>query len=353
MWNSPQFAFVYIMASRAAVTHRDIIDAIRKKEYAPVYLLMGEESYYIDRISEYMEENILEERDRDFNQQIIYCTKETNVGDIVNSAKRYPMMAEHQVVIVKEAQNLLKIDDMIPYINNPLRTTILVICYKNGVLDKRKKITAAIEKNGIVYESAKLKEGALPGFITDYLRRRKATIEQDACMLLVESVGSDLNRMAGELDKLIITLPTPSTRINVDHIEKNIGISKEYNTLEFRNAIMRKDIFKANQIMHFFNANPKNNPPQPILSMLFNLFSNIMLVYYAPDKSPQGMMEQLEVRNDWQVRQFTDATRLYTAKKAMMILGKLRETDAKLKGVEKGNLEDADIMNELVYFILH
>lgn len=341
------------MAAKAAVTHRDIIDGIRKKEYAPVYLLMGEESYYIDRISEYMEENILAEGERDFNQQVIYCTKETNVADIVNSAKRYPMMAEHQVVIVKEAQNLLKIDDMLPYINSPLKTTVLVICYKNGVLDKRKKITAAIDKKGVVYESAKLKEGALPGFVSDYLRRKGATIEQDACMLLVESVGSDLSRMAGELDKLVISLPTSNTRITIDHIEKNIGISKEYNSFEFRNAIMRKDIFKANQIMQFFNANPKNYPPQPILAMLFNLFSNIMLYYYAPDKSPNGLMEQLEMRSDWQVRQISDASRLYSAKKAMLIIEKLRRTDAKLKGIGKGNLNDSDIMNELVYFILH
>jgi DNA polymerase-3 subunit delta len=341
------------MAIKIATTHRDIVDAIRKKQYAPVYLLMGEESYYIDRICEFMEENILEESERDFNQQIIYCTKETDVADIINSAKRYPMMAERQVVIVKEAQNLLNIDDMLPYVNNPMPTTILVICYKNGVLDKRKKLTSAIEKNGVVYESARVKEGALPDFVVDYLRRKGLGIEQDACMLLVESVGSDLNRMAGELDKLIIALPDPKARITCDLIQKHIGISKEFNALEFRNAIIYKNIFKANQIMHFFNDNPKNNPPQVTLAMLFNLFSNVMLAYYAPDKSVNGMLAQLDLRSDWQLRQYRDAMSRYSAMKTMLIIGKIRETDAKLKGVGKGNLTDADVMNELVYFILH
>ncbi len=341
------------MAIKIATTHRDIVDAIRKKQYAPVYLLMGEESYYIDRICEYMEQNILAEAERDFNQQIIYCTKETDVADIVNSAKRYPMMAERQVVIVKEAQNLLKIDDMVPYINNPLSTTILVICYKNGTIDKRKKIVSAVEKNGVLYVSEKLKEGALPDFVVSYLRRKGVGIEQDACMLLVESVGSDLNRMAGELDKLIIALPNSGARITCDLIQNHIGISKEFNTLEFRNAIISKNIFKANQIMHFFNDNPKNNPPQVTLAMLFNLFSNVMLAYYAPDKSVNGMLAQLDLRSDWQLRQYRDAMSRYSAMKTMLIIGKIRETDAKLKGVGKGNLTDADVMNELVYFILH
>jgi len=341
------------MAGKATITHRDIVDAIRKKEYASVYLLMGEESYYIDRISEYMEENILTPEERDFNQQIIYCTKETNVADIVNSAKRYPMMAEHQVVIVKEAQNLLKIDEMVPYVNNPQKTTILVICYKNGTVDKRKKLVAAIEKNGVVFESPKVKETTLPQFIVDYLRRRKVNIEQDACMLMVDSIGADLNRMAGELDKLVITLPAGETRITTDLIEKNIGISKEYNGLELRTAIINKDVFRANQIMHFFNDNPKANPPQPTLGLLFNLFSNIMLAYYAPDKSPRGMMAQLDLKTEWQLRNYTDAMRHYSAKKTLDIIAKLRETDAKLKGVGKGNTPDGDIMNELIYFILH
>ncbi|MCR5312253.1 MAG: DNA polymerase III subunit delta [Bacteroidaceae bacterium] len=341
------------MAAKVAISHRDIVDSIRKNDLAPVYLLMGEETYYIDKISEYMEQNILKPEERDFNQQIIYCTRDTDVVDIVNSAKRYPMMAEHQVVIVKEAQNLLKIDDLVPYINKPLQTTILVICYKHGSIDKRKKIVAAIEKNGVVYESTKVKDSFLPQFITDYLTRKKVAIEQNACQLLVEAIGADLSRMATELDKLIITLGPDNRKITSEHIERNIGISKDFNGFELRKAIMEKDVFKANQIINYLSDNPKVNPPQPTLAMLFNIFSNIMLAYYAPDKSTRGIMEQLDLRAEWQVKQYTDAMKKYSAMKAMLIIGKIRETDVKIKGVEKGNASDAEVMRELIFFILH
>ena len=212
--------------AKTNITHREIIEQMRRGEYAPVYLLMGEESYYIDRISEYIAEHVLAEEERDFNQTIIYCTRETAVGDIVNSARRYPMMAKHQVVIVKEAQNLLKIDDIALYAQKPLETTILVICYKNGSVDRRKKLVSAIDKVGVVFESNRLKEGMLPQFITDYLRRRNAEIDDRACLVLAESVGTDLNRMTGELDKLILARPAGQERITAELVEANIGISK-------------------------------------------------------------------------------------------------------------------------------
>lgn len=342
------------MAAKTTITHRDIVDSIRKGQYAPVYLLMGEEPYYIDRISEYIEENILKPEERDFNQQVIYCTDDTQVADIVNAAKRYPMMAEHQVLIVKEAQNLLKnLDEFVPYINHPQTSTILVICYKHGTVDRRKKFVAAVEKNGVVYESAKVRESALPQFITDYLNRRKVAIQRNACMLMVEAIGADLSRMAGELDKLIITLPEDSREITAEHIEKNIGISKDFNAFELKNAIMAKDVFKANQIMNYMNDNPKLHPAQPTLALLFNTFSALMLAYYAPDKSMQGMMEQLGVRSDWMVKQYQGMMQHYSAMKTMLIIGKIRETDAKLKGVGKGNADSGDLMRELLFFILH
>ncbi len=336
-----------------AISHRDIIMAIRQKEYAPIYLLMGEESYYIDRISEYIADNILTEEEKGFNQQIIYCTRETNVADVINSAKRYPMMSEYQVVIVKEAQNLLKLDDISYYAQNPLRSTILVICYKNGTVDKRKKLVAAIEKVGVVYESAKMKEGQLPSFIIDYLQRKNVGIDSGTAQLLVEAIGSDLNRMASELDKLTLTLPPGLNRVTPELIEKNIGISKEFNNWELRNAIVQKDVYKANQIINYFNENPKNNPPIMTLSMLFNFFSNMMMAFYAPDKSEQGLCQHLEFKSTWQLRDYTAAMRCYSAMKTMQVIGKIREADAKLKGVGKGNTTDADIMKELVYFILH
>ena len=335
------------------ITHREIVDSIRKQEYAPVYLLMGEESYYIDRISEYIADNVLTKDEQDFNQHIIYCTRETNVGDIINSARRYPMMAKYQVIIVKEAQNLLKLDELSVYAQKPLSSTILVICYKNGSVDKRKKIIAAIEKVGVVFESKKLKDGMLPQFIADYLRRKNVTIDTDACQVLAESVGSDLNRLAGELDKLVISLPQGETRINSDLVEKNIGISKEFNMWELRSAVVSKDILKANRILFHFEQNPKANPPQTTIAMLFNFFAQVMQAFYAPDRSEQGLMQHLELRQSWQLRDFNTAMRNFSALKTMQIIGKLRETDAKLKGIGKGNLTDADVMHELFYFILH
>ena len=339
--------------AKANITHREIIEKVRRREYAPVYLLMGEESYYIDRISEYIAENVLAEEERDFNQTIIYCTRETAVGDIINCARRYPMMAKHQVVIVKEAQNLLKIDEIAVYAQKPLETTILVICYKNGSVDRRKKLVPAIDKVGIVFESNKLKEGMLPQFITDYLRRRKAEIDERACLVLAESVGADLNRMAGELDKLILARPTEQSRITVELVEKNIGISKDFNMWELRSAIVNRDVLKANKIMYHFEQNPKANPPVMVVSMLFNLFATVMQAHYSPDRTEAGLLKHLELRQPWQLREYTNAMKQYNALKTMRIIGKLRETDAKLKGIDRGNLTDEDLMHELLFYILH
>lgn len=341
------------MAAKPNITHREIVEAIRKQDYAPIYLLMGDESYYIDRISEFIADNVLTKDEQDFNQQIIYCTRETSVGDIINSARRYPMMAKYQVVIVKEAQNLLKFDELAIYAQNPLKTTILVICYKNGSVDRRKKVLAMIEKNGIVYESKKLKDGMLPQFIIDYLRRKQVGIDDTATRVLAESVGADLNRLAGELDKLVLALPPGLNRINIELVEKNIGISKEFNMWELRTALINKDVMKANRIIYHFEQNPKANPPVMIVSSLFNFFAQLMQAHYCPDRSERGMMEHLELRNSWQLRDYTTGMRNFNAMKTMLIIGKLREADARLKGIERGNLTDADIMHELVYFILH
>lgn len=343
------------MAKTAAggITHRDIIMAIRDKKYAPIYLLMGEESYYIDRVADYIADNILTEEQKEFNLLTLYCTRETNVADIVNNAKRYPMGAPYQVVIVKEAQNLSKFDDLQYYAQNPLSSTILVICYKNGKPDGRKKVVTLIDKIGMVFESKRLKEGMLPTFIDDYLRRKQVGIDDQAKMMLAENIGSDLNRLASEMDKLCITLPAGVNRISPELIEKNIGISKEFNQWELRTAIVERNVLKANQIINYLNDNPKVAPPVMILSALFNLFSGVMLAYYAPVKTDQGVMEQLDLRSPWQLREYKAAMFNYTATKTLYIISKIRETDAKLKGVGKGNATDADVMRELIYFILH
>lgn len=339
--------------AKTNITHREIVEQVRKQQYAPVYLLMGDESYYIDRISEYIADNVLTKEEQDFNQTVIYCTRETAVGDIINYARRYPMMAKYQVLIVKEAQNLLKIDDLAIYAQNPLMTTILVICYKNGSLDKRKKLVVAAEKVGVVYESKKLSEGMLPQFIVDYLRRKQVTAEDQACRMLAESVGADLNRLVGELDKLILALPVGQSRITAELVETHVGISKDFNMWELRAAIISKNVTKANTVLFHLEQNPKTNSPVMMVSMLFNLFAQVMQAYYAPDRSDQGLMKHLGLYQNWQLRECKAAMGGYTALKAMRIIGKLRETDARLKGINRGNLTDADIMHELLFYILH
>lgn len=339
--------------AKANITHREIVEQIRRQEYKPIYLLMGEEAYYIDRISEYIADNVLTKDEQDFNQTIIYCTRETAVADVINCARRYPMMAKHQVVIVKEAQNLLKIDELAVYAQNPMETTILVICYKNGKVDGRKKLIPAVEKVGVVFESPKLKDGMLPQFIADYLRRKQVSIEERACLMMAESVGADLNRMAGELDKLVLALPTGQMRITPDLVEQHVGISKEFNLWELRNAVSNKDVAKVNKIIFYFDQNPKANSPVATVAMLFNFFAQLMLAYYSPDRTERGMMVQLDLRQNWQLREYTTAMHNYTALKTMRIIGKLREADARLKGINRGNLTDADIMHELFFYILH
>ena len=339
--------------AKANITHREIVEQIRRQEYKPIYLLMGEEAYYIDRISEYIADNVLTKDEQDFNQTIIYCTRETAVADVINCARRYPMMAKHQVVIVKETQNLLKIDELAVYAQNPMETTILVICYKNGKVDGRKKLIPAVEKVGVVFESPKLKDGMLPQFIADYLRRKQVSIEERACLMMAESVGADLNRMAGELDKLVLALPTGQMRITPDLVEQHVGISKEFNLWELRNAVSNKDVAKVNKIIFYFDQNPKANSPVATVAMLFNFFAQLMLAYYSPDRTERGMMVQLDLRQNWQLREYTTAMRNYTALKTMRIIGKLREADARLKGINRGNLTDADIMHELFFYILH
>lgn len=339
--------------AKTNITHREVIESVRRKEYAPVYLLMGDESYYIDKITDCIADEVLTKDEQDFNLHVVYCTRETNVVDIINLSRRYPMMANYQVVIVKEAQNLLKIEELISYVKTPLKSTILVISYKNGSMDRRKKLIPAIENCGIVFESKKLKDGMLPSFVKDYLKQKNIGIDDQAAAVMAEYVGSDLSRMAGELDKLVTSLKNGDTRVTLAQIQQSVGISKEFNVWELRNAIVKKDVMKANQIMNFFNKNPKSNPHVLTVATLFNFFAQVMQAFYSPDKSDAGLMTHLEFRVPYQLYDIKTAMKNYTAMKTMLIIGKLRETDAKLKGIEKGNLEDEDIMRELLYFILH
>ena len=304
-------------------TYEEIARELKNRIYKPVYYLMGEESYYIDRISEYIAQTVLNENEKEFNQTIVYGA-DTDIATVINAAKRYPMMSKYQVVIVKEAQNIKNIEELVYYLQKPLDSTILVLCHKHGTLDRRKNWTAEIEKVGVLFESKKIKDAQLPGFISSYLKRRSVEIEPKASEMMAEFVGADLSRMAGELEKLIITLPRGQKRITPEQIERNIGISKDYNNFELRNALVAKDVFKANQIIKYFEENPKTNPLQMTLSVLFNFFSNLMLAYYAPDKSEQGIANQLGLKSSWQSKDYMVAMRKYSGVKVMQIIGEIR-----------------------------
>ena len=334
------------------ITYEEIARDLKNRIYKPVYYLMGEESYYIDKISEYIAQTVLTEEEKEFNQTVVYGG-DTDIATIINAAKRYPMMSEYQVVIVKEAQHVKGMEELSFYVQKPLQSTILVICHKHGVLDKRKKLAAEIEKVGVLFESKKVKEAQLPGFITSYLKRKSVDIEPKAADMMAEFVGTDLSRMASELDKLIITLPAGSKRVTPEQIERNIGISKDYNTYELRSALVAKDVLKANKIIKYFEENPKNNPIQMTLSMLFGFFSNLMLAYYAPEKTEQGIAAQLGLKSPWQAREYITAMHQYSGVKVMQIVGEIRYCDARSKGVDNSSLSDGDLLRELIFKILH
>ena len=338
--------------AKQELTCDDILKELCAKQYRPVYYLMGEEPYYIDLLSDYMEEHILNETEKEFNLTVMYGA-DVDIATIINAAKRYPMMAEHQVVIVKEAQAVRGMDELAYYLQRPLMSTILVLCHKHGVLDRRKKLAGEIEKTGVLFESKKLKDAQLPAFITSYLKRKGIDIEPKATSMMAEFVGTDLSRMAGELEKLAITLPKGQKRVTPEQIEQNIGISKDYNNFELRAALVEKDVQKANRIVKYFEENPKNNPIQVTLSLLFGFFSNLMVAYYAPEKSEQGVATYLGLKTPWQAREYLTAMRRYNGVKTMQIIGDIRQADALSKGVSNSSISNGDILRELVFKILH
>lgn len=330
----------------------DILKELKAKQYRPIYYLMGEESYYIDLLSDYIAENVLSETEKEFNLTVVYGA-DVDVATVINAAKRYPMMSEYQVVIVKEAQAIRNLEELTYYLQKPLRSTILVICHKHGTLDRRKKLAAEIEKTGILFESKKVKDAQVPLFIAAYMKKKGIDAEPKASAMLADFIGTDLSRLTGELEKLIITMPKNQKRLTPDQVEKNIGISKDYNNFELRSALVDKDILKANRIIKYFEDNPKTNPIQMTLSLLFNFFSNLMLTYYAPDKSEQGIAAMLGLKTSWQARDYMSAMRRYSGIKTMQIVGEIRYADAKSKGVDNPSMTDGDILRELVFKILH
>ena len=320
--------------------------------YHPVYYLMGEEGYYTDKITDYIIENSLSEMERDFNLTVYYGL-ESDIDTIITAAKRFPMMAERQVIIVREAQMLKNIDNLLFYLQNPQPTTVLVFAHKNGSIDKRKKVATELERKGVVLDSKKVRDDQLPAFINARMREKGLTADEKSVLMIRESIGNDLARIAGEVEKLSIAMPAGATHITPELVEEHIGISKEFNNFELQNALVNKDIYKANKIINYFAQNPKKNPIQMTLALLFSFFSNVMMSYYAPDKSERGVAEFLGLRSTWGVGDYIRAMRNYKAMHVMEILHLIRLADAQSKGAEGPQMPDGEIMRELLYKILH
>ena len=320
--------------------------------YRPIYYLMGEEGYFTDRITGYIMDNALTEVERDFNLTVYYGL-DTDIDTIVTAAKRFPMMAERQVIVVKEAQMLKNLDSLLFYLQSPQPTTVLVFAHKNGSIDKRKKVATELERTGVVLDSKKLRDDQLPSFINSYLREKGLVADNKSVLMMKESIGADLSRLAGEIDKLAIALPQGEKAITPELVEEHIGISKEYNNFELQNALVNKDILKANKIIQYFARNPKKNPIQMTLALLFSFFSNVMMCYYSPDKSERGVAEFLGLRSAWGVGDYIKAMRNYKAVHVLDILHLIRLADAQSKGAEGPQTTDGEIMRELLYKILH
>ncbi len=336
-----------------AATYSTVMRDLQARKFAPVYYLMGDEAYYIDKISDWIAENVLQPEERDFNQTVLFGSDVT-AAQVIDMAKRYPMMSEYQVVIVKEAQNIRHMEPIEAYLQKPLTSTILVFCHKNGALDRRKRLVGIIDKVGVLYESKKLKERDLPAFIENYLREKGVGIDDKSNQLIAESIGSDLNRLTSELDKLIISLPENDRRVTPQIVEDQIGVSKDFNGFELRDAIVYKNVFKANQIIDYFDKNPKAGSIYAFLPLLFNYFENLMIAFYCPKRNdPNEVARYLDMKSSWAVQQYMTGMRNYTGMKTLQIIRKIREIDAKSKGLDNPNTPPGELMKELVFFILH
>ncbi len=341
------------MAETKNATFDSIMHDLKQRNYLPIYYLMGEESFYIDKISDYIAENVLTPEERDFNMTVMYGADVTG-KDVVEVARRYPMMSEHQVVIVKEAQKLKGLEPLEKYVEKPLASTILVFCHKYGVADRRKKVYSEMAKVGVVFESKKLRDRDLIPFIGKYLQARGASIDPKSEQIIADSIGPDLNRLTSELDKVLIALPADDKRVTPEVVERQIGVSKDFNTFELRDAIVNRNVYKANQIANYFDINPKAGSFYQILPLLFNYFQNLMIAFYCPQRASQeAVAKWLDLKSPWAAKDYMTGMRNYSGMKVMQIISKIREIDAKSKGIDNPNTPSGELMKELIFFILH
>ncbi|WP_442590475.1 DNA polymerase III subunit delta [Pedobacter sp. AW31-3R] len=337
----------------------DIIKDLKAKKFKPVYLLHGEEPYYIDQIIHYMEQHILNDMEKGFNQTVLYG-KDTDMATILNAAKRYPMMSDYQLIIVKEAQDLKwaketegsskEAEFIQSYFEKPLPSTILVFGFKYANFDKRKKLFKSITKSGLVFQSDPVRDYKLAGWIEDLVKEKGAKIAPQAAALMAEYLGTDLSKISNELEKLMLNVSRETT-IDTDHIQRNIGISKEYNVFELQKALAVRNVLKANQIVNYFADNPKANPMVMVMANLNAYFTKILKYHYLQNKSEAA--KELGV-NPYFVKDYETAARSYTIGKTFDIISLLREYDLKSKGVDStGNVTDGELLKELMFKVLH
>lgn len=340
------------MAASTKASFDSIRADILRRNFKPIYLLMGDESYFIDKLTDILLDTVLTEAEKDFNMQIFYGV-DSDVNTIISSARRFPMMSEHQLIVVKEAQQLDKFDVLDTYAKNPMPSTVLVLNYKHGTVDKRKALVKNIDKAGVVFESKKLYDNQIPAFITSYFREKEIGIDEKSAQMLTDFVGNDISKLIPQLEKLEISLPENSKRITSDLIEKNVGISKDYNNFELLKAIIEKNSLAANRIVEYFSKNQKDNPSVVTLSVLFNYFSNLLECYWLPQKNEQSVMAALNIRSAYFVRDYMTGLRHYNVNKVMDIISYLRTYDGRSKGVDNVSASQGELLKELVYKIMH
>ncbi len=340
------------MAKKIA-TFDSIKQDIINRKFAPIYLLMGDESYFIDQLTELLLKTVLTETEKDFNLLTFYGI-DSDVKNIVASARRFPLMSEYQLIVIKEAQNLSEIEVLDSYARNPLRSTILIINYKHGRIDKRRALVKSIEdKDGIVFESKKLYENQIPAFIKSYFANKNVRIDDKSAQMLTDFLGNDISKLIQELEKLIISLPKGNNTITAELIEKNVGISKDFNNFELLKAIISKDYLSANRIAIYFDKNPKENPTIVTLAVLFNYFSTLLECFWLPQKNEQSVMALLNLKSSFFARDYMMGLRNYNAAKVMGVISDLRVFDAKIKGIGNVSTPSSELLKELIYRIMH
>ena len=333
-----------------AQTYQQIISDIHQKKYAPVYFLMGEEPYFIDMISDTIEEEVLDEAEKAFNQIVVYG-RDVDIDTVATHAKSYSMMGGYMVVIVKEAQDLKNIEDFEKYIDVIPSTTILVFDYKYKKLDKRRALAKKIDKIGVLFESKKLYDSNMPGWIQTYLSEKGYSITPKATQMLTDYLGTDLHKVRNELEKLMIAMPKVK-KIDDEAVERNIGISKDFNVFELQNAIGQRDVMKANRIVNHFGDNVKENPLLVTAITLYGYFTKILKVHYATDPSQNALASVLGV-NPYFVRDYQLAARNYSVADCVRCIGILREFDLKSLGYNNANVSEKDLYREMIFRILH